>query len=276
MSKSKGNVVTPTAVLDEHGSDAVRYWAASARPGTDTALDVNQMKVGRRLAIKLLNASRFVLSRLPSEPGGDQAITNTLDRSVLHQLGGVVADATASFETFDYARALEHTERFFWRFCDDYLELVKARAYGEAGGAGADSAHATLACALDTLLALFAPFLPFVTEEVWSWSNEGSVHRSPWPDADRLAPAALGPGPGPGDPSVLDLAAAVLGEVRKAKTTAQRSLRTEVTRVVVTDSPERLAALAGATDDLRDAGRIADLELVEGPQPSVTVELAEA
>ncbi len=273
MSKSKGNVVTPAAVLDEHGSDAVRYWAASARPGTDTALDVNQMKVGRRLAIKLLNASRFVLSRLPDEPAGEDAITSALvtaplDRSMLAQLGVVVADATAAFEGFDYARALEHTERFFWRFCDDYLELVKSRAYGEAGGAGADSAQAALGLAQRTLLALFAPFLPFVTEEVWSWRETGSIHRAPWPEASFLAPTA-------GDPTVLDRAAAVLGEVRKAKTTAQRSLRTDVASVVVTDTPERLAALAVAADDLREAGRVASLELVEGESPSVVVTLAE-
>ncbi len=284
MSKSKGNVVTPAAVLDEHGSDAVRYWAASARPGTDTALDVNQMKVGRRLAIKLLNASRFVLSRLPDEgpSAGDRAVTNTLDRSMLAHLAAVVAEATAAFEAFDYARALEHTERFFWRFCDDYLELVKARAYGEAGGTGADSAHMALGWALDTLLGLFAPFLPFVTEEVWSWSNEGSVHRSTWPDhrclasaAGHLEESAPDVGPGPGHLLVLDVAAAVLGEVRKAKTAAQRSLRTEVARVVVTDTAERVAALAGAADDLREAGRIAELSLVEGTEASVAVALAE-
>jgi valyl-tRNA synthetase len=270
MSKSKGNVVTPAAVLDEHGSDAVRYWAASARPGTDTALDVNQMKVGRRLAIKLLNASRFVLSRLPDEPAGGAVITSALDRSMLAQLGAVVAGATAAFESFDYARALEHTERFFWRFCDDYLELVKARAYGEAGGEAADSAQAALGLAQRTLLALFAPFLPFVTEEVWSWRETGSIHRATWPDASSLASAA-----GENDPAVLDGAAAVLGEVRKAKTAAKRSLRTDVASVVVTDTPERLGALAGAVDDLREAGRIASLELVEGTEASVAVTLAE-
>ena len=270
MSKSKGNVVTPAAVLDEHGSDAVRYWAVSARPGTDTALDVNQMKVGRRLAIKLLNASRFVLSRLPDGgAGGGGAVTEALDRSMLAQLAGVVAAATTAFEGFDYARALEHTERFFWRFCDDYLELVKARAYGEEGTAGADSAQHALALALDTLVGLLAPFLPFVTEEVWSWSHEGSVHRSPWPGASALAEQAGG-----ADPLVLDVAAAVLGEIRKAKTTAQRSLRTEVAKVVVSDGAERLAALAAVAPDVVDAGRVAELLTAEG-EPSVVVELAE-
>ena len=274
MSKSKGNVVTPMAVLDEHGSDAVRYWAASARQGTDTALDPNQMKVGRRLATKILNVSRFVLSRLPDTPSGDSALSEALDRSMLGQLGGVVADATSDFEALDYARALERTERFFWRFCDDYVELVKSRAYRESGAAGADSAHLALARALDTLLALFAPVLPFVTEEVWSWSHEGSVHTSAWPSSERLQSVSSG-----GDPLVLDVAAAVLGEVRKAKTAAQRSLRTDVDRVVVIDSPTRLAALTDAVGDVRDAGRIAVVETAEASadvEPSVTVDLADA
>jgi valyl-tRNA synthetase len=283
MSKSKGNVVTPLPLLEEYGADGVRYWAASGRPGTDTATDFGQMKVGRRLATKLLNASRFVLTRLPDEvsPVGDRSIVAPLDRSMLAQLAAVVADATAALEAYEYTRALERTERFFWRFCDDYLELVKARAYREPGDPGADSAHMALSWALDTLLRLFAPFLPFVTEEVWSWSNEDSIHRSDWPFADCLASAAgLFPTspddePAPGHPLVLDVAAEVLGEVRKAKTTAQRSLRTEVGRVVVTDTPVRLAALAGAVDDVAEAGRIAHLELVEGPESSVEVTLAE-
>ncbi len=272
MSKSKGNVVTPRPLLDEFGADGVRYWAASGRPGTDTATDFGQMKVGRRLATKILNASRFVLSRLPDQLAGDGAVTWALDRSMLAQLAEVVADATAAMDAFDYTRALERTERFFWGFCDDYLELVKGRAYGEAGSAGADSAHQALSCALDTLLALFAPVLPFVTEEVWSWSKQGSVHTSPWPSAARLGSAA-----GDGDPLVLEVAAAVLGEVRKAKTAAQRSLRADVARVAVTDTSPRLAALAGAADDVRQAGRVERLETVEGPrgiEPVVTVELA--
>ncbi len=272
MSKSKGNVVTPRPLLEEYGSDGVRYWAASGRPGTDTATDFGQMKVGRRLATKILNASRFVLSRLPDEVAGDGGVTSALDRSMLAQLGEVVADATAAFDAYDYTRALERTERFFWGFCDDYLELVKSRAYGDAGAAGTDSAHQALAHALDTLLALFAPVLPFVTEEVWSWSKEGSVHASPWPSAESVRSAASG-----GDPLVLDVAAAVLAEVRKAKTAARRSLRTDVARVVVTDSPTRLAALAAASDDVREAGRIQVLDAVEAPvdaEPGVTVELA--
>ncbi|MGI8808115.1 MAG: valine--tRNA ligase [Acidimicrobiales bacterium] len=269
MSKSKGNVVTPLPLLEEHGADAARYWAASGRPGVDTAVDYGQMKVGRRLAIKILNASKFVLSRLGEE--GD--VTAPLDQAMLARLAALVEEATTAFDGYDYARALERTESFFWSFCDDYLELVKSRAYGGQGDAAAASANRALTLALSTMLRLFAPFLPFVTEEVWSWWKEGSVHRAAWPVAEELrAPAGAG-----ADPLVLEVASAVLGEVRKAKTVAQVSMRAEVARAVVRDTGPRLAALAAAADDVRDAGRIAELVTEEeADQRSVTVELAQA
>ena len=206
MSKSKGNVVTPMATLEEFGSDAVRYWACNGRPGTDTALDTGVMKIGRRLAIKILNASKFALGRLgDGAVPGIEAVREPIDAALLTQLTALVETATAAHEGFDYARALEVTETFFWSFCDDYVELVKTRAYGEGDPAGADSARATLAVALSVLHRLFAPFLPFVTEEVWSWWQEGSVHLAPWPDA-----AETGVDAG-GDATVLSVAAEVLG-----------------------------------------------------------------
>src|SRR5688500_9662386 len=265
MSKSKGNVVTPLALLEEHGTDAVRYWASRGAPGTDTAFDTGQMKIGRRLAIKLLNASKFALG-LGSGAGEGGAITEPLDRAVLAQLAGVVDEATVAFEAYDYTRALDRTESFFWRFCDDYVELVKNRAYGD--GAAAASAKATLGMALSTLHRLFAPFLPFVTEEVWSWWQAGSVHRASWPDAAELRAAA-----GDGPPVVLDAVADVLGEIRKAKTEAKRSLRAEVSSVTVTAPAATLEAVKAAEPDLREAGRVvAALRYAEGAELSVDVE----
>jgi len=267
MSKSKGNALTPIGLLDQHGADAVRYWAASGRPGVDTTFDEGQMKVGRRLAIKILNASKFVLSRL----GPERDVACALDRAMLAGLATLVDEATTAFEGYDYARALERAETFFWSFCDDYLELVKGRAYGGQGEAAAASANRALTLALSTLLRLFAPFLPFVTEEVWSWWREGSVHRAAWPGSAELRDPA-----GPhADPLVLEVAAAVLSEVRKAKTAAKASMRAEVARAVVRDTPARLAALAQAADDVRDAGRIADLVTQEADALSVEVDLAD-
>ena len=191
LSKSAGNMPDdPVTLLERHGADAVRYWSANGRPGMDMTFDEGQMKIGRRLAIKLLNASKFALG-LGSTAGADPAaVTAPLDRSMLAGLAALVDEATAAFDRYDYARALERTEAHFWTFCDDYLELVKNRAYSETDTAGAASATAALGLALEALLGLFAPFLPFVTEEVWSWWREGSIHRSSWPDAGRLRSAA--------------------------------------------------------------------------------------
>ncbi|MGH9026823.1 MAG: valine--tRNA ligase [Acidimicrobiia bacterium] len=270
MSKSKGNVVTPMPLVEEYGAEALRYWALNGRPGVDTAVDYGQMKVGRRLAIKILNASKFALGVISDSPPGDE-VTLALDRSMLDELANLVEAATAAFDNYDYARALERTERFFWNFCDDYLELVKQRAYGTAGEEGAQSARTALALALSALLRLFAPHFPYVTEEVWSWWQDGSIHRAPWPEAKSLRAAAS---PDPPD-LVYAVAAAVIGEVRKAKSGERRSMRTEVTRAVVRDTVDRLAALDAARDDVAAAGRIASLETEPGEAFTVDVELAE-
>jgi valyl-tRNA synthetase len=271
MSKSKGNVVTPMALLEEHGSDAVRYWASSGRPGTDSAFEVSQMKIGRRLAIKILNASRFVLGQdVDAGTADPAAVTEPLDHALLAELASVVTRATRSFDDYEYGRALEATETFFWTFCDDYLELVKERAYGGRDAGSAASAKATLALALSTLQRLFAPVLPFVTEEVWSWWQEGSVHRAPWPTTDELGAAATG------DPALLRDVSTVLSLVRKAKSEAKVSMRADVARVVVSGSPDALDRVRAAAEDLRGTGRIDELVLepAEGPL-AATVELAE-
>jgi valyl-tRNA synthetase len=270
MSKSKGNVVTPMEPIRQFGADAMRYWAASGRPGVDTAVDEGQMKVGRRLAIKILNASKFALGVMGDEVLPVGAATETLDRSMLASLAELVEHATTSFETYDYARALDSTERFFWSYCDDYLELVKGRAYGGSGEAAASSACAALATALDTLLRLFAPHLPFVTEEVWSWWREGSVHRSEWPRADAFGAV------GDADLTVYPAAAAVLGEIRKAKSTAKRSMRTDVIHLVVRAPAAFLASLGPALADVRDAGRVVgEHELMEATELAVEVTLVD-
>ena len=229
------------------------------------------MKVGRRLAIKLLNASKFALgvASADGDVPGPGAVDAPLDRALLATLADLVIETTMAFDDYDYARALDHTERLFWRFCDDYVELVKQRAYGSRGDAAAASASATLVLALDTQLRLFAPHLPFVTEEVWSWWRPGSVHRAPWPDPSPLRERA-----GDGEPGVFRTAADVLGQVRKVKSEHRRSLRTEVRRLTVHDTAERVALLDQARDDLCEAARADSLDLVVGTPARVDVELA--
>jgi valyl-tRNA synthetase len=265
MSKSKGNVVTPADILDKHGSDAVRYWAASSRLGVDAAFDPQnptQMKIGRRLAIKILNAAKFVLSFPVSE---DAQVTHALDASMLAALDQVVADSTAAFDAFDHARALEITESFFWTFCDDYLELVKERAYDQTD-VGQPSAALALRIALSTLLRMLAPVVSFAAEEAWSWFEEGSIHTAAWPTAGELAG---------GDASVLDVASAALIGIRRAKTEAKVSQKTPVARAVIAAPAESMDALRAAAGDLSAVGRIAELEIVAGDELAVVeIELA--
>lgn len=271
MSKSKGNVVTPMGLLEEHGSDAVRYWAASARLGTDAAFEVGQMKIGRRLAIKVLNASKFALGFGAAEAvePDPAAVTEPLDRAMLAGLAEVVDKATAALEAYDHTRALEVTETFFWTFCDDYLELVKDRAYGaeapQGGDDGTTSARAALAIALDTLLRLLAPVLPFATEEVWSWWREGSVHRAAWPQAAPLRVAA-----GEADPATLDAAGRTLAALRKVKSEAKVSMRTRILHAELTVPAAQLPLVELAVGDLRSAGRAVDLVLVGDASAEVT------
>ncbi|MDZ8172397.1 valine--tRNA ligase [Microbacterium xanthum] len=266
MSKSKGNVVTPADILSTHGSDAVRYWAASSRLGADAAFDPQnptQVKIGRRLAIKILNAAKFVLSfPVPS----DAEITHALDASMLVTLDGVVAEATKALEGYDHARALEVTESFFWTFCDDYLELVKERAYDRTD-VGQPSAALALRTALSTLLRLLAPVVSFATEEAWSWFEDGSIHTAAWPE----------PAGGTGDPAVLSAVGEALVGIRRAKTEAKASQKTPVARLVLGAPADRLAALRLAEGDLKAVGRIADLSYAETAATAVVeIEFGEA
>jgi valyl-tRNA synthetase len=227
------------------------------------------MKVGRRLATKLLNASKFALTDLP-EPA--DAVAHPLDQALLRRLAAVTEVATRSFEEYDYTRALERTETFFWWYCDYYLELVKARRY-DPSPAVAGPVSRALQVSLSAFQRLFAPFLPYVAEEVWSWWQDGSVHRAPWPDAGEIAAAAGGAGER--EEQALELAADVLREVRKAKSQARVKMRAPVRRVVVHDTAERLRALELVSDDLVQAAVIEQLELVETEEFAVEVELAD-
>jgi valyl-tRNA synthetase len=264
MSKSKGNVVVPNDLLDEHGSDAVRYWASSARLGTDAAFDVGQMKVGRRLAIKVLNAAKFVLSF--EATSNAKEVTEPIDRAMLSALSDIVAQAGKAFESYDHTKALELTETFFWNFTDDYLELVKERAYGQDTSPEAQaSAVLALRIALHTQLRLLAPFIPFATEEAWSWWQEGSIHRTTWPLASELEGFTQGQ-----SASMLKTASDALMGVRKAKSDQQLSMKAEITSLTISASKEKLQELKQLESDLRSVGKIEKISFVAGDVLSIS------
>jgi valyl-tRNA synthetase len=250
MSKSKGNVVVPNDLLDEHGSDAVRYWAAAARLGTDAAFDVGQMKVGRRLAIKVLNAAKFVLS---FELGSEKVeVTQAIDKAMLAALAEVVTGATKAFESYDHTKALELTESFFWNFTDDYLELVKERAYGQNTDPAAQaSAVSALRIALLAITKLLAPFIPFATEEAWSWWQEGSVHRSSWPVSDELSSYT-----GSQNSDLLSLASQALIGIRKAKSDEKLSMKAEIESLTIEALATDIDLLKQIESDLKSVGKI--------------------
>lgn len=266
MSKSKGNVVTPMDLFDQYGTDAVRYWSASGRPGVDTAYSEEQMKVGRKLANKLLNVSKFVLSfgDVDTSTRLADSVTNPIDRSMLAKLDAVVAESTAGFEAFDYARGLERTEAFFWWFCDNYVELVKNRAYEAMGPDEAASARRALREALSACQRLLAPFLPFATEEAWSWWNDSSVHRAAWPTASELD----------GDAGLIDATIDALTLVRRAKSEAKVSQRAEVSTLAIGAPAEVHAALDSGRADLAAAGSIADITIADADELTCDVTLA--
>ena len=252
MSKSKGNVVTPIDLLKEYGSDAVRYWAAMGRPGTDTAFDTGQMKIGKRLAVKILNASKFALSL--NATLNKEEVKLEADHALLNKLALVVESATKAFEKYDYTKALEVTETFFWSFTDDYVELVKERTYGKQGEESANSAKAALGITIHTLLKLFAPFVPFVSEEVWSWWQKGSVHHQTWPKpAEITANKEI-------DIQNLELVTKVLAEIRKAKTEKQLSMKAEVLEIEISARSEDIEILKKSEKDLIAAGNIKNLK----------------
>jgi valyl-tRNA synthetase len=285
MSKSKGNVVTPGHLLEEFSSDAVRYWAARARLGTDTAFDDKVFAIGRKLATKLFNVSKFVLSqfeRLEQSPREHLSgnVTEPLDKAFLIQLAEAIEEASSAFEKFDYAQALQLTEELFWDFCDHYVELVKTRSYLDEECPERASALTTLAVSLRSFLQLFAPVLPFVTEEVWSASfakaENDFIHASSWPKKEEVSDRYSD-----GNGELLELGKSVMSEVRGVKTKAQKSLKWPVTKMIIKGSAKAISELQEIEPDILRAsnaqpGSITYLtEDTEGPQITVEVELAE-
>lgn len=263
MSKSKGNVITPVALIEEKGTDAVRYWAGTSRLGQDTAFSPDLLKIGKKLVNKLWNATQFAAIHLekmtdaPTTAATDKAVTEVLDQWILSRLGATVDIATKAFQRYEYADALDATNNFFWAdFCDNYLELIKKRVYNEEGSftaAQQQSAVRALYYCLEAILKLYAPFTPHVTEELYShifadqYAKTGSLHaRSQWPDASAYPNNAQHIEAGTQALELLEL-------IRKAKSETNRSIKFPVTSLTV---PQRLTSAAGWIEDVSGAGNV--------------------
>ncbi|HTD26158.1 MAG TPA: class I tRNA ligase family protein, partial [Candidatus Elarobacter sp.] len=253
MSKSRGNVVTPMHLLDEYTADGARYWAAGARLGSDTAFDPKVFRIGKRLVTKLFNAGKFVLAQAaPEGPIGAE-----LDRAFAHRLAVLVERVTASFEEFDFAHALQDTEAFFWNdFTDTFLELAKGRAYE-----GDPSAVAALRLGLRVLLRQFAPVLPYVTEEIWSWAfaedtGHASIHAAPWPGRRDFEQVAA-----PADPASFEAAVGCFAAINKRKSEAGVSVGRAVVRLALAAAPATLTRLGPVAADVMGAARVAEYAL---------------
>ncbi len=260
MSKSVGNVVTPIGLLDQYTSDGARYWAASARLGVDTAFDEKVFKVGKRLVTKLFNASKFVLGQT-AEVG---PITREIDRAFIGELRALVARATEDFERYEFAKVLQETESFFWqRFTDTTIELLKTRARDESDAEGRASAVAALRLGLSVMLRLFAPVLPYITEEVWSWAfaeetASPSIHVAPWPSEADFAEV-----PAPADAGSLEVAVECWRSVMKAKSEASVSMGKEIDSVTLAANAATQARLAPSLGDVLAAVRAKGHTLAE-------------
>jgi valyl-tRNA synthetase len=191
---------------------------------------------------------------------------------MLRNLATLVEEATRDLDAYDYARVLQRSEEFFWRFCDDYLELVKGRRYGEQDPAGAASANSALVAALSVLLRLFAPFLPFVTEEVWSWWQEGSIHTSRWPSREELEELIADTSGRQMDQRTYVWATEVLFEVRKQRSEAKQPMRVPITRVRVQAERDVIELMPQVEADLRSALKVQAFEVSAGAPRSIVVE----
>jgi valyl-tRNA synthetase len=261
MSKSKGNVVTPVDTLDRFGADSVRYWSASFRLGVDAAHDEAIFKIGGKLVTKIYNAGKFVLAQTADEG----PITNELDRAFIAELKEVVRIAAEAFERFEFSVALQETEKFFWgTFTDNYIELLKHRSRAEDDPEGRASAVATLRMGLNVVLRLFAPIVPTITDEVWSWvfaeeTGYASVHQAPWPTLEEFGSIA--------DPEVtgsFQAACDAISAIRKAKSESGVSLNRELLSLVLEADELGESDLRLVIDDVAAAGGAAQIGFVPG------------
>jgi valyl-tRNA synthetase len=260
ISKSRGGGrMAPMELLERYSADAARYWAASTGVGKDALISEEKVQAGAKLVTKLWNVARFSERFLEGYvlPDGPPAMSPA-DRWIVSATHRLIRDVTAFFEAYDYVAAKNEIEIFFWRdLSDNYLEMAKKRLYDESSP-GYEGTRYALYTALATVVKLFAPILPYVTDEIYGGlfvSHAESIHRSSWPVFD---------------PALLDDEAEVAAQVllavatgvRRYKSDRNMSLGLELARIhLQIDDRELLAALTGAEDDISSVTRASRVDI---------------
>ena len=256
MSKSKGNIVTPINLIEEKGADTIRYWTATSKLGSDIAYSEDVFANGKRLINKLWNAASFASIHLANIKGEPETVTKDLEKKIIFEemdkwallkLREAIERATSEFEEYEYSIARQAIENFFWKdFCDNYLEIAKARAYNEDGKnpAGQQSAIFTIHHIMKTLLLLFAPFVPHITEEISHLLWEGdSIHGiGTWPKLENFAVGNSTDESG-------DAFIAILDMIRKLKADKQVSIRAPIANLQIASGSQNAAILASSLND---------------------------
>ena len=242
MSKSKGNVISPQEILKNYSADSLRFAAACSKLGEDSDYQEKDLITGKKLETKLFNASKFVFMNLSGYDGKKPKKLERIDELFLNKLNELVKNCTEAFENYEYARAKLETERFFWSmFCDNYLEIVKKRIYESKNGK--ESAQYVLHYSMLTLLKLFAPIMPFITEEIYQeyykkTEGDKSIHLSEWPKAEKIVKS-----------EELDVFMSILTKVRYEKSKAQKSMKAEI---ILTLDKQAHKEIVDLLDDMKD------------------------
>lgn len=243
MSKSRGNIVEPRDLMEKYGADALRCWAASSKLGEDIEYQEKELVAGQKTITKLWNAARFVSIHLEKVPKPKNL--EPFDSWLLSKLNHLVKNCTEYFDNYEYSKAKAETEQFFWHtFCDDYLEIIKKRVYQPKNKQEKQSAQYTLYTSFLTIIKLFAPIMPFITEELYQeyfkkYEKEKSIHIEKWPTAEKIDSKFIEKG---------DKATAIISDVRKYKSSNQKSLKTEI---ILTIEKEKMKELKDFIEDIR-------------------------
>ncbi len=254
MSKSKGNVIEPQKIMENYGADAIRYWASSSKFGEDISYQEKEILAGKKLANKILNASNFVFLNLKNYKPKKTKLLET-DRLFLVKLNELIEKATGCFDNYEYHLAKIETDEFFWHvFCANYLELVKKRVYNGTQEEK-DSAFFTLYRSLLTLIKLFAPIVPFVTEDVYQKhfrKNEKSksVHISEWPETIDVKKKKT-------DDEVFEILIGVIEKIRQGKSNSKKAMNSEIVLMIERKDKDKLKDLL---DDLKSVANAREIK----------------